>query len=390
MECTTSSSDAISQVPKRAELAIVCETILTVHQSKGDEHKVWEVVDYGIPAIVSNREGLQIHVGDVETGEVVRRIPVDTASHYSVSNDYFHVLTCDGMSGSECEPATVYGLSFTHVNVAKKVVKAVERLAPSEDSLGEGGTITSAKRPKLAEEGVSLDDRVVNEKEDVPSQEEEAEAGEDGDESVDAAFGTLRKSFRRKKTKIAAADSQGGKEISAPVGFKHLIHVDTESTVGQLKAVMSGEQALLDAARHESQVSGQGDLPAEAEPVPEPSKPQPNVPPSPPVVIPTPPAPPTHKRALSRTRIPVPAPPTLSDHEALLIEITQFNRNRLRPVDREEIARTPNMPDSKEEHVDLNSLLRSGLERMRGKLELSFSHMSSITSTGEDEFDDFD
>ncbi len=410
---TTGQSRAIDQFHVQGDLAVICETVLTVHQNNAES---WEVVDYGIPAIVANENGLQICVGDFETGDVVRRIPVNSTADYSVCKDYFHVVTCpirEGTTGSTSESATMYGLSFTDTTIAEKVVRAVKQLVSSGESLEcENGSTPPAKRPKLAEEQVDIEDWVVIEKEDIPQADvagdkqesrTDEESGEEGEEGVDAAFGTLRKSFKRKKTKVLPDNAEGhkGKKISEPIDFKHLTHVSTESTVGQLKMIISGKGAPVSAAP--TTLEDKGDIEMQvsaAEPEPKSGEPV-SLPMTASIdsITSTSVADSTHRRVPSETTIPpppvpkiariVPDPPTVSDHEVLLMEIAHFDRNKLRPVNREEIARTPNMPDSQDEHLDLNSLLKSGLDRMRSKLQLSFSRMVSITST-DDEFDDFD
>lgn len=390
-------SPAINKLHMQEELALVCETILILHQCKQGEQQAWEVVDCGIPAIVSSKKGLEIYIGSFETGEAVHKIPVNSSSQYSVCKDHFHVLTNsksdhEGTTHSECEAVTVYGLSFTNISIAKKVAKAVKQL---EKSLAGCDPLPATKRPRLSEE-VSNDDRVLAEKHDIPPEGEQSDKEDEGTgEGVDAAFGTLRKSIRHKKTKVSGAGDKehGRKEISSPTDFKHLTHVSIESTVGHLKAVISGEVKSTNIAPVTQQASEVDVTPAKSrkeelhttevqtcthEPTTRESEVQATTSCHP---VPNP--------SLLGNKLSIPDPPMLSDHEALLTQIAQFDRKNLRPVSPGEVE-TRCMPDSPTQTVDLNSLLKSGLEHMRSKLQLSFSRLASITSTGEDEFDDFD
>lgn len=394
--------EAIGRLCRGGGVIVLCETVVTLMENDPKEKK-WQVVDYGIPAVVRNEGNLVICIADVESGETVREIAVDFSSRYQVREDHFHVLVPTEGSDQQC-----YGFSFVDVSVAKKVFSAVKQLAKlsgagiAEDSSGP----TAPKRQKVDQDGDSDDglssDWVVI---DMPAEKPPGEASEtemreaveaesrELGEGVDSPFGFGRK--RKKESQVM--------EISAPKDFRHVAHVGSESSIGVLTSVMAGAGSQDDEKKIESEGSSRTNKSAPAEAGTKRSSsfeeaevssttPAPRVPPL---------RSPTRKRIPSETRIPpepkiglnLPEPPPLSDHEALLVEISTFDRTKLRRVTPEEMAKFKNMPDSQERSITLHSLLKSGLDKMRSKLQLTWqsSRMGSISSSGEEDgFDEFD
>ena len=84
----------------------------------------------------------------------------------------------------------------------------------------------------------------------------------------------------------------------------------------------------------------------------------------------------------------LPKPPSpVSDEEDLISQINTFDRRTLRHVkERKKIDSS-----TFEDPLSMQSLLRAGLDRMRGKLE-SFEHVGSFNTLGEEQWgdDDFD
>ena len=399
---------AIGRLCQEGGVVVVCETVVTLLENDQEEQK-WTVVEYGIPAVVRSKGNVMICIADVESGETVREITVDSGSRYQIREDHFHVLVPSEGSNQQC-----YGFSFVDVSVAKKVFSAVKQLArfSGPGTTEDGSEPTSSKRQKLDADGDSSDDGLGGEWVviDTPPKSRERSPGGGGvaetenqpaaGEGVDSPFGFGRK--RKKETRVM--------EISAPKDFRHIAHVGSESSIGVLTSVITGQGSQEPGSpgkKTESESSSKttksGGLTEsgtkrsssfeELEPAEVSSTtPTPKLPP-----VPSP----TRKRLPSETRIPpepkiglhLPEPPPLSDHEALLVEITTFDRTKLRRITAEEIAKTKNMPDSQERSVTLNSLLRSGLDKMRSKLQLTWqlSRMGSISSNGEEDgFDEFD
>ena len=439
----------INDICKQGGMVVMCETVVTVLRND-QEKEAWEVVDYGIPGVVANENELIVCVGDYESGEIVHQFNIDSNSDYRAFKDHFHVFSSHRGSLAES-----FGLSFADVSVAKKILSAVKQLVPQVGTGEENGdTVPPAKRQKVEEEegenGVGNDkqttcdeDWVIIEPEDIPPQAKEdtpphakeedtppqakeedtppqakeedthpqakedtppqakeedtpPQAKEDtppqakeedtppeGEEEVDVPFG-IRKSFRRKKVNT---EESAAMEISAPTDFKHVSHVGSETSIVQLTAAISGSQTEIEGGKAEAET-----ITRPPEPVVSETK-QPSIPPPPPQLALT------RKRTSPKTKVPplpivgvnLPEPPPISDHDALLQEVIRFDRTKLRRVTLEDIACTKNMPDS--EGVSLHSLLKSGLDKMRGKLQLSHqtSRMASITSNGAEEgFDDFD
>ena len=403
---------AISTLCQDGGVVVVCETVVALHENDHGEQK-WKVVEYGIPAVIGSRKRLVICIADVESGETVREIRIDSSSQYQAHKDHFHVFVPSKESNQQC-----YGFSFVDVGVAKKVFSVIKQLAQfSGPNAKDESTPPSAKRQKMdkdlaqgeSDNGLG-DDWVVIEPEDMPSESQVKSSGQAAepenqqqviaDEGVDAPFGFGRKRKKEKEPHVL--------EISSPTDFKHVIHIGSESSIGTLtSAILVASQGSQEPGSPEKKVESESKSKPETtesgtirsssfeelEPAEVSSTTQlPRV-----LVLPSP----TRKRLPSETKIPpvprigfnLPEAPPLSDHEALLLEISTFDRTKLRRITPEEIAQTKNMPDSQESSITLNSLLKSGLDKMRSKLQHAwqFSRMGSISGSGDEEgFDEFD
>jgi len=389
--CPLERQQAISKLYEGGGFVLVNETVVSVHQSEPGGCR-WNVVDYGIPAVVATEERFVICIADAYTGVTVREFKIDSSSQYTALKDHFHVFS---HQVPDSERSYFYGISFPDVSIAKMLLSIISELV-SSDPLPKQG-----KQGEV--EDTEFEDWVKIEWKDVPKTEEAEENGKgsgvdtakgDGkDEEVDAPFRFGKK--QKKQPRVL--------EISAPTDFKHISHVGSETSISKLSSAIEGKDLPLPAEGAESEAeitkmtsepvesSAKHDLPSEAVKLP---------------ISSTPAVATTHSPKASPakiqppdTRIPpepkigvnIPGPPPLSDHEALLQEIVHFDRTKLRTVTMEDIARTKNMPDSQDEPLSLQSLLKSGLEKMREKLQGKFSRMATISGNDEEEgFDEFD
>ena len=384
----TERQQAINKLFKGGGFVLVNETLISVHQSKPGGCG-WNVVDYGIPAVVATEERCVICVADVNTGVTVREFKIDYSSQYTALEDHFHVFS---HQDSDSEKSYFYGLSFPNVSIAKTLLSIISELVASDPL---------SKRGRLGEvEETEFEDWIKIEWKDVSKTEEAAEGdgkgsdmetveGDGKEEEVDAPFRFGKK--QKKQPRVL--------EISSPMDFKHISHVGSDTSISRLTSAIAGKDEPLLA---------EGNRPEEAEPTKATSEPVvsstkdispleadklPSADVSSTTHFPKPPPQPPETRIPPEPKIGVniPGPPALSDHETLLKEIIHFDRTKLRPVTLEDIARTKNMPDSLDEPLSLQSLLKSGLEKMREKLQGKFSRMATISGNEEEEgFDDFD
>jgi hypothetical protein len=118
-------------------IVIPCETAVTVHRAVG-EPPSWEVVDYGMPAVVAKEGVLQVCVHDAIDGEKACEFAITPNSSYSVQEDFFHTFMCVDDKDNEEK----YGVSFADGVIGRQAGKIVLQLLPpthggKEDRLSE-------------------------------------------------------------------------------------------------------------------------------------------------------------------------------------------------------------------------------------------------------------
>ena len=414
------------------------ETVVTLHQCalfEGEEETdsggdgdgqpsasfYWEVLQYGMPVIIANSNGVAFCLADIESGDKICEFPVWSSSQYVTVDGHFHIIA---------EPSGCYGISFDDSAIGKKVLVLLKR-AVSYPSFkgGEEGVEPSAKQRRI-----------------------EDDSADGSDDEVDGPFGKRR---LKKKRSI---------DISEPKGFEHLSHVGVDASISQLTQAMSWTDTLK--RRHRRTWAG-GDCPIEIPvynckeidtvsttsfvevkaippPGPPPGPPPPPAPP-PPAVAP-PPAKVVIKKKHSTTSstggndlmsslanelkkgvvlkpvgadrssissqsssrksfdslqeelksgvvlkslgnsskvMTLPPPPRRNQSEKLLFEISTFRRTKLR-----HIASATNMTDFPSANdKSLESVMKRGFDTMMKKLSgLDISNVVSVSKEGNDNF----
>lgn len=398
-------------------LAVVCETIVTLFQfdrdtgnGLGQPDQETEVVDspeagenwtpiyYGIPGIFADKSRLVICLFDLESDDHVREFTIHDASQYTPVSDHFSVI---GVSKN-----TYYGLSFADVAVAVKVQAIISLVFPNialaanerEDSMS-----PAVKRRKISVDGESdpngEEEWVIIEPGDVLELSEHQEFDSVDSPGIFSHLGTKQKTLQAKATPSV---------ISEPTDFKHISHVGLDSSVGELTRSMKGE--YMSEPSQETETSSSISEVAIPPPLPPP------VAPPPPTLatgtlkpgnklfpslqdelakgvllksvngsLPGGGAPGDIAQELKRGIMlrPVgtlgkylPKPPPLINHGKLLFEINTFKRKALRHVE--------TVTDYQEDDPNaLQSVLKSALEKMKGKLSMyDFSRVASVNSEG--------
>lgn len=374
----TDRGEFLASLYKKGGFVLNCETVVTLHKI-GAEGQNWNVVDYGILAILSTEEELSLIIGDIDSGEPVHVFALSTSSKYVIQKDHFH--TFSGEDGG------LRGMSFSEISVGRKVSRVINQLLPQESE--ERGA-PPAKRQKKEE----YDEWVVISKEDVPvilgdreaaavpdsTQSGLAEGEEGGEEDTDFSL------FGKKKEKKPELKID---EISGPSYFRHVSHVGAEAPTetavleASCKTEEEGEKKTSTferATKRSTSFEFESSTPMETG-------------------MST--ARPTSEMVSSSSFIstssgssfsmPEP-PPHLDDHEALLFQINTFDRRSLHHVSDEEIKKSKNHPDSQRKR-SLTSMFQSGFNLLMPKLMAmrQFSVVATISSSGEEEgFDEFD
>ena len=446
MESPTARQDIISRLCNSGEgLAVLFETVATVYQSDSPADETdgeapadnWKVVGYGIPSIVATHTEVTLFIADFDEDLPGHEITITSSTQFMLLSDQFSVI---GEHNS-----TYYGICFADVAVAKKIASLIVQVLPTAQYEGDGNAPKRLKLSSSSMEGESDpkadNEWVIVEHEDVQDLVEESEEarGEeepDGEEGVDSPL-----LFSRKSQKRRSRSNSPRLPISEPSQYRHVSHVGMDTSVGELtrsmQAPVSSYQTTIQSHRESGTVSVSSFTevfssgPGGAAPPP---PPPPTAPPPPP-----PPAPgPTKiagakplpgmslqdellkgvtlkatrpsdsggsefagsiaeelKRGITLRPVgmlgkPLPKPPQASDRTQLLFEIHTFKRNTLRHVE----TKSKNMTDYQNEDPNsLQTLLRSRLEKMRGKLSMrNFSRVGSVNGEGdedgfEDEFD---
>ena len=373
----TDRGEFLASLHQKGGFVLNCETVVTLHKISA-QGQSWDVMDYGILAILSTEEELSLVIGDIDSGELVHVFALNTSSKYTIHKDHFH--TFSGEDGS------LQGMSFSEISVGRKVSRVVSQLLPQES---EEGGVPPAKRPK---QGKDYDEWVVINKEDVPvvlgdreaaavpdsTQSGDVGGEEGGEEETDFSLFGKRKE-KKPELKI--------EEISGPSYFRHISHVGseapTETAVLEASCKTEGEEkkGTFERATKRS-TSFEFESSSQMETEVSTARPTSEVVSSSSFIS---------TSSGSSFSMPEP-PPYLDDHEALLFQINTFDRRSLHHVSDEEIKKSKNQPDSQRKR-SLTSMFQSGFNLLMPKLQAmrQFSVVATISSTGEEEgFDDFD
>ena len=364
----------IDKLYKEGGFVIVNETLVSVHRS-GPEGHGWDTVDYGIPAVIATKDKLVMCIADANTGAVVHKFKIESSSQYTALKDHFHIFRHEGCGR---EDSFVYGFSFPDLVIAKTLLCAISELVPSNPP---------SKLCKL-EEVEETDFGEVHEAGKAVKEEDREEVIEE----VDGPFFTLGRKPKKKRSVL---------EISAPTDFRHLSHVEMpvrrHSTGEDMEVEKAEAEPLTEPLITEpltkpltepltepvepSTLSFEGikpsdETPSGGETVPwadqmsPPEETQPSITETPPE---------------AEIEFNIPEAPPMSDQDALLNEIKHFDTTKLRPVSQEDIASMS--VSSEDDPFSTQSLLKSGLEKMREKLQHQFSRtcMATICGSGEEE-----
>jgi len=128
----TERQEAIDKLFEKGGFLLLNETLVSVHKSEpAAEGQKWDIVDYGIPAVIATKDKkVVIYIADANTGVPRHNFNIEASSRYTALKDHFHVFRY------EDSESFVYGLNFPDVGIAKKLFSAISQLVPS-DSLSD-------------------------------------------------------------------------------------------------------------------------------------------------------------------------------------------------------------------------------------------------------------
>lgn len=390
---------------------VTFETIGTLHQCSLFEEKdetdlgealsatlQWEVLEYGLPVVIANENGVVLCLADIESGDKLCEFTITSSSKYIATDKDFHVIA----TSSGC-----YGISFKDGAVGEKIMVLLNRVLPS-----------------------------------VKTEENHEPIGEDkNDGGGDEVDGLFHSRWGKRKAPI---------EISDPENFQHLTHIGAQTSISQFTYSLNWTDTLKRKERIVSQVfsssipmynykevdtiSTTSFVEAHAAGIPPP--PPPPAPPPPPSVAP-PPAKIVFKKKTSSTSVsdskqlmssladelkkgvvlrPVsgdetsqksynsvqeelksgftlrstqtnraltlPMRPRRNENEKLLFEIKTFRRKKLHHISKSD------MTDFPTDEKSLESVLKKGLSSMSEKLcVLGITNVASVNRNGEGDFD---
>lgn len=197
-------------------LQVTFETIATLHQCALFEEDTdgtdspsaslhWEVLQYGIPVVIANENGVVLCLADLETGDKVCEFQVTTSSQYVMLDSHFHVLAVS---------CGFFGISFHDGAAAEKLMTLLKRVVPcvSED-------VSPSPKQRRVEDEATEGDRVEM----------------DGD-MTDGLF-HRRKSREKSPMKVRPM-------ISDPKDFQHLSHVGPDAAIADLTKSMNWTDTL--------------------------------------------------------------------------------------------------------------------------------------------------
>lgn len=245
-------------------LLVAFETIGTLHQCShleleavSDEEALstilqWEVVGYGIPVIMANKNGVSLCLADVESGDKLCGFTISSASQYTVIKDDFHIFT---------KPSGCFGIGFSHSTVAQRIFAILKC------------TVACACLASVEEE----DAEEVEGIEPPPKRRHTDECGDEdvGEDQVDTVF------HKKEKKKVV---------ISEPNDFQHLTHIGKDTSIIQLTQALSWTETLKRKEKIVGQVISIPRSNTELSSSPEEAKMQPPPPPPPPPAVIPPPA----------------------------------------------------------------------------------------------------
>ena len=128
----TERQEEIDKLFEQGGFLLLNETLVSVHKSEpAAEGQKWEIIDYGIPAVIATKDKkVVIYIADANTGVPRHNFNIEASSRYTTLKDHFHVFRYEGSE------SFVYGLNFPDVGIAKKLFSAISQLVPS-DSLSD-------------------------------------------------------------------------------------------------------------------------------------------------------------------------------------------------------------------------------------------------------------
>ena len=382
----TDRKQYLATLYKNGGFVLACETVVTLHKiNTSEDGPKWDIIDYGILAVVSKEAELSLLVGDLDSGELVHEFTLTSASKYAIQKPHFHSFVVS--DGSVC------GLSFADVEVAKKISKVLRQLLPkSEDS--EVVDVPHPKRQKLDD---NYSDWVIINSEDVPAVTgaNEASIGKiegDRETGVDETdLGLFGKKEKKREFKID--------DISGPSYFRHMTHVGVHPpvmVVSQIEYASTtqegeGEQGAGRTGTFERGTKRSSSFmefsASESQPTPQPLTE------SPAGLQPASSSSggltgsSSFASSFSGSSFGMLEPPSyVNDHDTLLSQINTFDRRSLHHISSEQIARTKNRTDSNDKQ-SLTAIFRSGFDKLLPKLQLTrqVSTVATINSKGEEE-----
>ena len=124
----TERQEAIDKLFEEGGFLLLNETLVSVHKSEpAAEGQKWEIIDYGIPAVIATKDKkVVIYIADANTGVPRHNFNIEVSSRYTALKDHFHVFRY------EDSESFVYGLNFPDVGIAKKLFSAISHLVPSD------------------------------------------------------------------------------------------------------------------------------------------------------------------------------------------------------------------------------------------------------------------
>lgn len=359
---------------------LACETVVTLYQvsdsSEGGGSK-WEIMDYGILAILSKQDELALLIGDVDSGELQHEFALKSASRYRAQKPHFHSFVAgDGK---------LRGIGFVDVSVAEKVLRVLHQLLVMTKGVISEADDVQVPQAKRAKVGDNYSEWVIINREDVPliiGNEASGEV-EENDGADETDFGFFSKKHESKQNfKVD--------DISGPSYFRHLTNVTEESVQaaslkgvgpvgGEVKTTTTFERgtkrssSFIELSGIDLQPAVNSEIQAASSTSEIPSST-------------------SFASSFSGSSLEVPEPPAHeSSHDTLLSQISTFDRRMLHHVLPEEVAKTEKRTHTRK--YSLTSMFQNGFGNLLPKLQALrlISTVASINSSGEEEgFDDFD
>jgi hypothetical protein len=239
-----------------AGLQVTFETVATLHQcalfEEGGEPEAanessssaslhWEVLQYGIPVVIANSNGVVLCLADIESGDKVCEFQITTSSQYVALESDFHVLAVS---------CGCFGISFADTAAGEKLLALLKQVVPC---VGVMDLEPSAKQRKVdTGEAEEVQDAEVGDDGEMDGGEGTDEIDGEGTDEVDGE-GTDEVDggfFHRRKSK----EKRVRPEISNPKDFQHLSHVGVDTAISELTKSMCWTETLKRKERIVSQV----------------------------------------------------------------------------------------------------------------------------------------